>query len=288
LDTIAACPPLTIVEKARLEELRAKEAHRLASEAAKVRSRYVEQKAKDMVKRTGMSMPAAKRVVESQCNGILLPDVVLPFDDDEFAGCTVGDVLADADRFAGATLADPVEGVDYGSCIAKIMRRPDGTPWHGRAIYELKLDAAAVRKAIEQAGKGEVIETFVALVVAADLTDVEEAELRDLAMQRSGAGAGSVRSTLRAAQKKHAKEHAKQEHKRRAAERADPRPAIEAPADSAPWLPMVRMLEDVHAASSADNPPARNIDSGVNRARKFLIPSMHAFTGVEPKGGGNQ
>ena len=65
-------------------------------------------------------------------------------------GCTVADVLADPERFEGATLADPNEGLDYGRCKAKILRRSDGTPLihsfaHGRTVYELKLDAAAVR-----------------------------------------------------------------------------------------------------------------------------------------------
>ena len=163
LDTAAVCPPLTVVEKSRIAELRAKEAHRLASESARVRAAYVEARAEDIVKRTGVSLSAARRVIERQCNGTLLPDVVLPFDDEELVDCTVADVLADPDRFTGATMADPVEGVDYGTGCAKIMRRPDGTPWihsfaHGRATYELKYDAAAIRKAIEQADKKEVIE----------------------------------------------------------------------------------------------------------------------------------
>ena len=65
-------------------------------------------------------------------------------------------------RFEGETLADPLEGVDYGRCVAKIMRRSDGTPWihsfaHGRTIYELKLDAATVRRAMEGAAKSDVV-----------------------------------------------------------------------------------------------------------------------------------
>ena len=49
-------------------------------------------------------------------------------------------------RSVGATLADPLEGVGYGTCKAKIMRRADGTLWinsfaHGRTTYDLKLDA---------------------------------------------------------------------------------------------------------------------------------------------------
>jgi hypothetical protein len=81
-----------------------------------------------LVARTGMTEKAARQVIIRQCKGVLRPDVELPFDDDELAGCTVGDVLADPERFEGETLADPLEGVEYGHCCAKIMRRPDGTP----------------------------------------------------------------------------------------------------------------------------------------------------------------
>ena len=284
LDTVTACPPPTIVETAKLEEIKAKAARRLAPAAAKAHTSYVEQKAKDVAERTGLTMNAARRVIKRQCDGgILLPDVVLPFDNKEFAGCTAGDVLADPERFEGTTLADPVEGVAYGTCIAKIMRRPDGTPWihsfaHGRATYELKYDAAAVRKAIEQADKSEVAETFAALVVNADLNDVEERELLDLVAKCSGAGVRPVTRLLKTAQKKHAREQAKEERQRRTAARADPRPAILNPDEDAPWLPMVQTLEDVHSASTAGKPPERDIDGGINQARKLPIPTMHAFT----------
>jgi hypothetical protein len=114
--------------------------------------------------------------------------------------------------------------------------------------------------------------------VLADLNDVEETELRDLAVKLSGVGPRSVANMLKAAQKKRAGEHARRERNRRTAERADPRPAIEVPADNAPWLPMVQTLEDVHGASAAGKPPSRNIDSTVTKARKLPIPTMHAFT----------
>jgi hypothetical protein len=95
LDTSTLFPPLTIVETAKHEELKAKEGHRLAPEVAKVRAIYVEAKVTEMVKRKpGMTVAAARQVIERQCEGVLLPDVVLPFDDDEFAGRTVADVLA--------------------------------------------------------------------------------------------------------------------------------------------------------------------------------------------------
>jgi hypothetical protein len=147
LDTAAVCPQLTIVERSRLDELKARERARLAPEAAKAREALVEARAEELVARTGMSASAARQVIARQCEGVLRPDVVLPFDDPELAGCTVGDVLADPDRFVGETLADPLEGVDDGPCKAKIMRRPDGALWihsyaHGRTVYELSSNTA--------------------------------------------------------------------------------------------------------------------------------------------------
>ena len=63
-----------------------------------------------IAQRTGITIDAARRTVDRQCDGILLPDVELPFDLAEIAGCSVADVIADPDRFVGATLADPLEG----------------------------------------------------------------------------------------------------------------------------------------------------------------------------------
>ena len=128
---------------------------------------------------------SGRQVIVRQYEGVLRPDVELIFDDPELAGCTVGDVLADPERFADETLADPLEGIDYGVCKAKIMRLADGTPWihsfaHGRTIYELKHDATSVRKAIEEVAKEDVVTTFVRLAVGADLDEVELAELRPL------------------------------------------------------------------------------------------------------------
>ena len=193
LDTVAACPPLSIVETAKLDELRARARQRLKPEQARARDRRAER----IVERTGVSMPAARRIVARQCDGILLPDVELVFDDDEFAGCTVADVLADPARFEGATLADPLEGVEYGRCKAKVFIRRDGTPWinsfaHGGATYQLKYDAAAVRRAIE---RGD--EDFIEVASAADLTKKEEKELCNHAADRSGTSRQAVAAMLK-------------------------------------------------------------------------------------------
>jgi len=123
LDTLKACPPLTIAETARLRELKAKAAYQLAGDAARARTDFINEHAERLAKRTGVSMQAARQTIVCLCEGVLLPDVELPFDDETFARCTVSDVLADPDRFDGATLADPLEGAAYGVGKAKIMRR---------------------------------------------------------------------------------------------------------------------------------------------------------------------
>jgi len=284
LDTVMACPPLTIREKAKLDDLKAKDAQRLEPQVAKVRAAYVEDKARELVARKPeMTMPAARRVIERQCDdGVLLPDLALPFDEKEFAGCTVGDVLADPDRFVGATLADPNEGIEYGRGKAKILRRPDGTLVirsfaHGGTDYHLKLDAAAVRAAIEQADK-DAAKIFVESAVTAVLDAQELEELRDLASKRSGAGKPTIDKMLKEAKQDHADKQARQARKRRAAERNDPRPQIPCPYENSPWLEQMEVLNDELGSAQSLRPPSRDINNDIMRARKIRIPNTHAFT----------
>jgi len=283
LDTLAACPPLTIVETARLRELKAKWSYRLAGESAKARAAFIAKQAKHLAEAKGISLEQARQTVARQCGGVLLPDVVLPFDDADFAGCTVAGVIADPDRFEGATLADPLEGVEYGTCKARVMRRADGSLWvhsfaHGRTIYELKLDAAAVRTAIERASKEAVVKLFVELVMTADLNAAETEELRNVVVEKSGLNRRTITDTLKAARRQRAAQQAQQERERRLAERRDPRPQIKVPPDDAPWLPQVEVINEILGRSTAAEPPMRDIDGVATWARKLSLPGLHAFT----------
>ncbi len=209
LDTLAAMPPLTAIEETRLRELRAKEAQRLAPDAAKARAIFVVRQSRRLAERTGLPLAEAERVIARQCDGILLPSVMLPFDDPGLAGATVAHVLADPARFEGATLSDPLEGVEYGTCKAKIMLAADGTPWihsfaHGRTIYRLKLDFRAAAAALGRAEKGEAVETFVRLVLSGDLGADEVEQLRDIAAARAEVGKRAVDARLTTARKKQA------------------------------------------------------------------------------------
>jgi hypothetical protein len=283
LDTVAVCPPLSIVERARLDELKARERARLAPETAKAREVFVAAQAKRLVARTGMPEKVARQVIVRQCEGVLRPDVELPFDDPELNGRTVGDVLANPELYEGETLADPLEGVDYGTCKAKIMRRADGTPWihsfaHGRTIYELKHDAASVRSAMEKAPKDDVVATFTRHAVSADLDPVEVAELRQLAKDLSNVGLRTINAALKLAQQRQAEQDAKATRARQAARRQDPRPMIQSPFPDQPFLPVMAVLNEVIGKVNMDTPPSRDIDDDAMRVRKLPIPNTHAFS----------
>jgi hypothetical protein len=282
LDTVAACPPLTAVERAEFDKLLAKERQRLAPEAAKARSAFIAEQAEDLAKRTGKTEQEARWIIERQCEGVLHPDVILPFDDPALAGCTVGGVLDDPDRFVGETLADPLEGVAYGRCKA-VMWSAGSLPWihsfaHGRTIYELKFDAASIRVRLERAAKNDVVKQFVRLTVNADVDASEIEELRNFAAKLSGITKTSLKSIFKEEQQKQIERHAKAARRHRLAEDRDPRPEIEVPSADEPWLPQMHVLNDVIGKVSAAQPPARDIDAYVARARKLTVPNLHAFS----------
>jgi hypothetical protein len=282
VDTLEICPPLSLREIADLDKLRVIAEQRLAPAAAQARETFIEQQTEQLIKRTGMSKRDAARVIECQIGGTLLPDLELPFDDEELVGATVADVLKDPVKFVGATLADPLEGVGYGTCKAKIMRRADGTLWinsfaHGRTIYDLKLDARTVRKALESAPANEVVSRFIELVLLADLDAVELEQLLGLASERSGLGTRVIARTLKAARSKAAASNAEQERKRRQAKRTDPRPAVPAPAIDAPWLPQMQLLDDVLGTLNVAEPPMRNNEGMLTQCRMRTPAAMHAF-----------
>ena len=283
LDTVMSCPPLTIVEQARSRELRAKEKHRLAPDAAKERDAFIARQSTRMAERTGMSAEHAAQVIARQCIGILLPDVILPFDDAKLAATSVADVLADPERFEGATLADPLEGVAYGVCTAKIMRRVDGSAWihsfaHGRTIYELRFDARAITAAIAAAPADQIVSLFIKMMLAAEVSRDEAEALRNAVAKRTGTGKRTLDTQLKLARREQASQRELEERTKRAAERLDPRPQIAAPALDAPWLPAMSVLNDVLGASTAPEPPMRDIDGAISQVRVRRVPNMHVLT----------
>jgi hypothetical protein len=283
VDTVEVCPPLTLLERARLADMQAKARHAIAGEAAKARAAFIDAQADEIVKRTGMPRASAKAVVAKQCDGHLLPTVELPFDDQELAGHTVADVLDNPTRYEGETLADPLQGVELGKCRAKIMLRPDGTPWitsfaHGRTTYDLKLDAAAVQAAMDaESDEDEVLSILVRLAHRASLDPAETDKLITLAHKRTEIGKRAIKQMLKDAQAERDGEQRQAERDRRMAEREDPRPLIRAPKNDAEWGPVVRLILDVLASQTGDEPPMRNRDGMLVQRRVRKAMAMHAF-----------
>ena len=285
LDSIAACPPLSILEGARLRELRAKETVRLKPDTEKARKIFITEQAERLALRTGMAPAAAAQIIERQCAGVLLPDIALPFDDEDLEGCTVAAVLANPGRFVDATLADPLEGVEYGRGKAKIMRRADGTVWihsfaHGRTDYELKYTFSAARAELETASKDKVADLFVRLALAGDLGADEVEELRNLAHEKSGVNKRTLDKILENARRDAIAQRRATEREERLAQRRDPRPQIPAPLTDAPWLPQMELLDEVLGASQEAEPPMRDIDGVITRARVRRTPNMHTLTAL--------
>jgi hypothetical protein len=284
-DTINDFPSLTVLETAKLRDLKTIEAQRVAPERAKARDAFVTKQAANLSQRTGMSTEPARRTVEKQCDGVLLPSIVLPFDDDTLQGKTVGDILADPLGFEGATMADPVQGVPYGCNRAKVLLHPDGTPWihsfaHGRTDYHLAHDESSVRAAVERTDKADVVSTFLRLAIAANLDAVELAELQKATAKLAGVGVNAVKAAYKSAVLDAKDKRRKQIRERREAERAaiDRRPVVGCPAKNAELIPQLDLLSDTLSKSPLAEPPMRNIDDMCTRKKMRRIPDLHAFS----------
>jgi hypothetical protein len=163
------------------------------------------------------------------------------------------------------------------------MRRADGRVWinsfaHGRTVYELKSDYRTAKAELENASKDEVAETFIRLVLPADLHTDEIERLRDIASNRSGIGKRALDAKLKRARQEQAQRQAQESRERRIAERRDPRPQIPAPPADAPWLPQMQVLNDVLGKSREPEPPMRDVEGFVVQVRVRRLPKMHLLT----------
>jgi len=288
-NTVVACRSLTLVEKNKLGDLKSAERHRLGAPAGRARAAFIKEQSERIAARTGSTPARAYRTVERMCGGVLLPSVELAFDADEMAGATVGEVLANPDRFVDATLADPLEGVAYGRCKAKVMRRPDASLWinsfaHGRTTYDLKYDGGAVEAAILAADPAEAGDIFVKLLLLADLTADEEQRLKELAAGRADIKARPMAAKVKAAQKEQAKQQAKAERDRAATARIDRRTQLPAPAPDAERLPILQAIDEVLSKAEQDEPPMRDLDGRPVEVRTRPPMMLHQLT----SGGANQ
>jgi hypothetical protein len=265
LDTAKACPDLFVEERAKLNELHARERVRLKPDAAAARVAYVESRALEIARGDSrdVASQADRRTAERVCEGNLLSTLALPFDDPLLAGMTVAHVLADPARFEGETLADPLEGPAYGSCKAKVMLRRDGSPWihsfaHGRTIYSLFHDADTLRKLLSRTRTDEAVATFAKVILAADLEPGEKTELRKLASTLSGAGVRELDRAEKEAREARDVLLAQETRERHEAARRDSRWRLPLPPPDAERLPLMQQLDRIMAVDPA--PALRDLD----------------------------
>jgi hypothetical protein len=286
LDTRTACLDLTAVEMAEYRRLVVVEAQRLAPEVAVVRAAFIKRHADRIAEHADISKAAAERIVKKQCDGMLLPSVELEFDDPEFVGCTVGDVLANPDRFIGATLADPIDGICYGRCKAKITRRTDGWPFihslaHGLStIYELRYDVVTIEAAMLAADPKDAADVLVELLQHAEINRTQEDYLRELACKRAGLKVRSLAARIKEARSEHARRRAAEEQRRREAERADNRVCMPAPPPDGERLPVLCMLDEVLSKVRDPEPPMRDLDGRPVEVRGRVPLMLHQLTAL--------
>jgi hypothetical protein len=116
------------------------------------------------------------------------------------------------------------------------------------------------------------------LALSAELDEVEEKQLIDLVVKRSGVGPRPIAAKLKSAKAKQSHSHAEERRARLLAERNDPRPQLARPIEDAPWLPQVAAIDEVAARMSDARQPNRNIDGTTVSCRKISLPNTHAFT----------
>jgi hypothetical protein len=279
LDTIATCPPLTVVEKAKLADLHQRAAAQLESEAATKRAVFITVRAERLVKRAGMSAAEARFVAERQTRGVLLPDIVLPFDDPELDGTKVAHVLADPERFVSETLADPIEGISYGRGKAKVMQRADGSLWvhsfaHGRTVYELKQDFIGAKRTLQKAAAEDADKLFVELVLSTELDAAEQDKPRELAISKSGTRKRVLDSMVKKARGEVVSRRQAEERDRRRA--LDPRFTTNVPPADSEWLPVMAMLSAALTAPNVE-PPMRDAEGDIVQVFEKHSSTLHSL-----------
>jgi hypothetical protein len=121
VDTKKAIPSLSRQERVRLNSMIAAQKSALAPEAARLRGAADQKVAEHLVKTTGVAIEEALHQVALRHVRLLPPELELEFDDDALGVVAVKDVMAQPGKYVDETLADPLEGISYGRCKAKVM-----------------------------------------------------------------------------------------------------------------------------------------------------------------------
>ena len=253
-------------------EAKAVSTDKLSGTANEVRDRHDAELAKKLGG-SGVPLPSARRQVKARHRGILLPDVELDFDD--IGAVPVAMVLADPDKFVGETLADPLEGIDYGRCKAKVMRGADGTLVihtfaHGGGLYRLRHDARSATAALTlaiaalaDATPEGVVDDAMAILA---ISDLEPDELASFALAIANT-AGIPVSAVKARVAKQQRERARVQRQADLNAEADGRIIRLRPEPDGELTPTVIFVDELLASDESEEPPMRDASGEVVEVR---------------------
>ena len=285
LDTVAACPPLSIVERARLDELKARERERLAPEMAKAREAFVEatgQEAGRAHRHVGERRQAGRSSGSARacCGRISCCRSTTR----SWPGAPSATCWLTRSVYEGETLADPLEGVDLRplraprSCAGPTARRGSTrSPTAAPSTSSSSTPPPCARRWSRRRRR----RWWRPSPCSPPAPTSTRSSWRSCGSWRRSSpaiGLRAINAVLKAAQQQQAAQNAKAARAHQAASRRDPRPQIRAPFPDEPWLPQMDVLNEVIGAVVAAMPPARDIDGDAMRVRKLPVPNMHAFT----------
>jgi len=163
------------------------------------------------------------------------------------------------------------------------MQRADGSLWihsfaHGRTCYELRYDAKTIQDMLYVCNPAELVDLLVRLLLLAHVAPDEEHMLCEIVCGLAKVKISPLKARIKAAKEQQRNERAEVERQRWASERTDPRPQLPAPPADAEWLPVLANVNEVLAASRADEPPMRDIEGYIAEVRVRRVPDMHGLT----------
>jgi hypothetical protein len=282
IDTRVVLPPLSDGEARRLKDLR-DGARRLGeSTAAYVRQAENLKDARKIASTTGEPLDHVLERISHRQRGRLAADIELDFDDPEIGTKTVGDVLLDPKNYLGETLADPLEGLDYGRCKAKVLADDLAgirihSFAHGAHNYVLCHSRMTLERLIEATDTKDVIARYADALVDAMADEGSLSYLRDLVFKKTGRHYSPINRAIKEAKLRRARLR-REAAQARENVRRDTRPRMPAPRPNGVRLDIARDLDVVLARENGLGCPLRGIDGAFVGIKNRSNERLHLLT----------
>jgi hypothetical protein len=279
IDTTLILGRLSEYQQHLVREAKAVSANNLNLAAAEIREHH-DQALAEKLGLSGVPLPSARRHVRARHDRVLLPEVELEFDD--LGVVKVATILADPDKFLGETLADPLEGIDYGRCKAKVLRGPDGalvihTFAHGGGLYLPRHDVRSANEALAKTNAGSDATPDGVMDDAMAIFAVSELEPDELAgFARSVAQATDLPvSAVKARMGKERQDHLRCQRQAALDAEADDRIVRRRPEPDGELTPTVMFVDELLASDTSEEPPMRDASGELVEVRVVEPWALH-------------